>query len=179
MANSSPQKRQVHTRNGRRVRCNGLTWKHLCVDKKTVPYKRKYQRQSVPVEKTDQTNFNQMPIVSSDMIETSLESSSITRKKASQKRKTVGDMNNEEHIVPKRKPYGRRRKGRDKEMHFHSNRTKREFYSMSNPFTFVSMFLFCLGSTKSLTLSIEPTSSNTSVISLDFFVSIFIFFLFS
>jgi hypothetical protein len=117
---SPPQKkREIHTRNGRRVRCNGLIWKHLCADKKTTFYKRKYQRRSLPVKKTDQitetdqNTSNQIPSLSSDTIDTSMQTSPIKQIKNSKKRKTAGDINNEEHIVPKRKPYGRRRQGKN------------------------------------------------------------------
>lgn len=112
VAVSPPQKRELHTRNGRRVRCNGLIWKHLCADKKTTSFKRKYQRQSVPIEKPDpmpeidQNTSDKLSALSSDTIHTS---SPITRN--SKKRKTTGDITNEEHIVPKRRAYRRRGKG--------------------------------------------------------------------
>ncbi len=118
VAVSPPQKRELHTRNGRRVRCNGLIWKHLCADKKTGLYKRKSPRQDVPIEKTDQitetdkNTSNQIPSLLSDTIDTSIQTSPITQIKNSKKRKTTGDINNEEHIVPKRKTYGQRRKGK-------------------------------------------------------------------
>jgi hypothetical protein len=115
---SPPQKHELHTRNGRRVRCNGFIWKHLCADKKTSFYKRKYQRQTIPIEKTDQitetdqNTSNQIPSLLSNTIDTSIQTSPITQIKNSKKRKTTGDINNEEHIVPKRKPYGSRRKSK-------------------------------------------------------------------
>jgi hypothetical protein len=107
VAISPTQKRELHTRNGRRVRCNGLIWKHLCADKKTGFYKRKYQRQSVPIKKsdpiteTDQNTSDKLSTLSSD---TPIEPSPITRN--SKKRKTTGDITNEEHIVPKRRGKG-------------------------------------------------------------------------
>jgi len=132
VAVSPSQKRELHTRNGRRVRCNGSIWKYLCADKKTKFYKRKYQRRNIPVEKTDQinemeqNNSNEIPSLASDTIDTSIQTSQI---KNSKKRKTTGDINDEEHIVPKRKAYATRRKG----------------------------------SNKSISVSLEPNSSNTSV----------------
>jgi hypothetical protein len=115
VAVSPPQKRELHTRNGRRVRCNGSIWKHLCADKKLGLYKRKYQRRSVPIKKpdpiteTDQNTSDKLSTLSSDTIDASIEPSPITRN--SKKRKTTGDITNEEHIVPKRRMYTRRVKG--------------------------------------------------------------------
>ncbi len=112
------EKRELQTRNGRRVRCNRVIWKHLCADKKIPHFKRKYQRRSMPAEKTDQINeieqniSNEIPSLSSDTNDSSVKNSPITRFQNSKKRKTMSDMNNEEHIVPKRKTNGKRQKGK-------------------------------------------------------------------
>jgi hypothetical protein len=122
IAVSPLEKRELHTRNGRRVRCNGFIWKHLCAEKKTPFHKRKYQRQSMPVKKTDQIietvqdNTNAIPSLSSDTIDSSIQISPITQIRNSKKRKTAGDINHGEHIVPKRRTTRQRQKGKyDKE----------------------------------------------------------------
>jgi hypothetical protein len=120
VAVSPSQKRELHTRNGRRVRCNGSIWKHLCAAKKTSLYKRKAQRQTIPIEKTDLNTSTEIPLLSSDTIDTSMQTSLISEIKNSRKRKTTGDINNEEHIVPKRKIYGKRRKGKYLKINFQS-----------------------------------------------------------
>ena len=107
VAISPTQKRELHTRNGRRVRCNGLIWKHLCAEKKTTILKRKYQRRKmIPLQNTD-------PIPESNPTPSDTPPSSIkpvTRTR--QKRKITPDISNEEHIVPKRQVHAKRRKGK-------------------------------------------------------------------
>lgn len=67
----------------------------------------------MPIKKTDlitefdPTTSDKLPSLSSDTVDTTIRP--MTRN--SKKRKTTGDNNNEEHIVPKRKVYGKRRKG--------------------------------------------------------------------
>ncbi|CAF1504352.1 unnamed protein product [Rotaria sp. Silwood1] len=114
IAVSPLRKRELHTRNGRRVRCNGLIWKHLCADKKTTVLKRNYRGQSMTNKLSGENNFNQNESLTSDTIDSSIDNNSMTQIKNSKKRKTTGDINNEEHIVPKRKSNGRRRKGSNK-----------------------------------------------------------------
>jgi hypothetical protein len=112
MVVSPLEKRELHTRNGRRVRCNGFIWKHLCADKKDTFYKRKYQRQTLPMEKFDQIiETDQTPSLPSDPIDSSLQISPITQMKNSKKRKTTSGINNGEHMVPKRKTKGQKRIG--------------------------------------------------------------------
>ena len=111
VAISPTQKRELHTRNGRRVRCNGLIWKHLCAEKKSNLLKRKYQRRKLPIEKLDPvtTELNPSPPPpTSDTIETPIEPMTRT----SQKRPRTADINHEEHIVPKRRMHNKRLKGR-------------------------------------------------------------------
>lgn len=101
VAISPTQKRELHTRNGRRVRCNGLIWKHLCAEKKTTILKRKYQRRKmIPLQKTDLTPSDTPP------------SSIKPVTRTCQKRKMTPDISNEEHIVPKRQVHAKRRKGK-------------------------------------------------------------------
>lgn len=121
---SPTQKRELHTRNGRLVRCNGLIWKHLCAEKKTTILKRKYQhRKAISLQKPS-------PIIESPPAPSSDTPQSSTTKpmtRTSHKRKITSDISNEEHIVPKR---AKQRKA---------------------------------ALEKSISLSLEGTSSNTSV----------------
>lgn len=92
IADPSLEKREIKTRNGRRVRCNGFVWKHLCAHRKTLGSKRKPQRQTtLPSDAT-----------------ASLPAATMNTRK----RKTAGDVNFEEHTVPKRKTNGKRREGK-------------------------------------------------------------------
>ena len=111
VAVSPPQKRELHTRNGRRVRCNRFIWKHLCADKKSDLYKRRSvpTKKPDPMTENDQNTSEKLAALSSDTNDTSIEPTRITRN--SKKRKTTDDITNEEHIVPKRRMYGRRAKG--------------------------------------------------------------------
>lgn len=117
---SSPKRR---TRSRRRS-MNSI-WKDMSLENRDPPMTRRSHRLNQSLEKLDTQSNDDLPVISTDTIE----NCSQIEQENSKKRKTTADPNNEEHIVPKRKPYGRRRK--------HSN--------------------------KSLTLSLEPTSSNTSI----------------
>ncbi|CAF3134621.1 unnamed protein product [Rotaria sp. Silwood2] len=110
IAVSPLKKHELHTRNGRRVRCNGLIWKHLCADKKNTVLTRNYRGRSMSSKRSDENKSNHIQLSSSDTIDSSIDNNSVTQIKNSKKSKTTGDINNEEHIVPKRKSNGRRRK---------------------------------------------------------------------
>lgn len=106
VAISPTEKRELHTRNGRRVRCNGLIWKHLCAEKKSNLLKRKYQRRKVPIEKIDPITELNPP--TSDTSEITIKPAT----RASQKRPLTSDINHEEHIVPKRRNHNKTRKSK-------------------------------------------------------------------
>lgn len=81
-------------------------------------YKRKSQRKRIPIEKTDliiasdQDNSNEIVSLSSDTIDSSIQTSPITQIKNSKKRKTTGDTNKKEHIVPTRQSNRQRQIGK-------------------------------------------------------------------
>jgi len=117
VAESPKEKPELHTRHGRRVRCNGLIWKHLCADKKTALYKRKYQRQNIPAKKSDLIiATDQIESLSSDTTDPSIQTSPITQIKDSKKRKAASGINKREHIVPKRKSKRQRQTGKQYRM---------------------------------------------------------------
>ncbi|CAF0935266.1 unnamed protein product [Rotaria sordida] len=113
------RKRELHTRHGRRVRCNGLIWKHLCADKKNNFNKRKSRSQNISIKESNENISNHIESLLSDTIDTSIKNNTIIEIKNSKKRKTTGDINNEEHIVPKRKSNRRHRKGSNKSITLH------------------------------------------------------------
>ncbi|CAF0850267.1 unnamed protein product [Adineta steineri] len=168
------EKHELHTRNGRRVRCNKLIWKHLCAGKKNVLYKRKYQRQSLPIAKTDsiidtdQSNSQQTASLSSDTINSIVHPSSITQLKNSKKRKTMSDINKREHIVPKRKSNGQRQKGFDKPIILHLEPNSTSPSVSASPTKDQSIEEPLLNESEiSLSLSLKPNRLNTSYQSIE------------
>ncbi|UJR26679.1 hypothetical protein I4U23_007996 [Adineta vaga] len=119
------EKPEVHTRNGRRVRCNGSIWKHLCADKKNVLYKRKYTRHSMPTKKADlidETNPEESvttELLPSDTTDSTVKTSPIPQSDKSKKRKLTDDINVREHIVPKRSSHAQKQKDSEKPIILH------------------------------------------------------------
>ena len=118
IAVSPLRKCELRTRHGRRVRCNGLIWKHLCADTKDTLDERKCQRQSLPLKstnqicETEQNDSAQTTSSSSDIIDSSIQSGSITQIRNNKRRKAADNVNDEEHIVSKRKTIRQPRTGK-------------------------------------------------------------------
>ncbi|CAF1515286.1 unnamed protein product, partial [Adineta ricciae] len=119
------EKPELQTRNGRRVRCTGLIWKHLYTDRKNGLYKRKYTRHSAPAKKTDlvnETNPDESTTnesLPSDTIESTVQTSPNPKLDKRKKRKLTDDTNTREHIVPKRSNHDQRQKDAEKPIILH------------------------------------------------------------
>lgn len=108
---SSPEKYELKTRNGRRVRCNESIWKYLYFKKKNgIDAHNNKSKKTILIKANNSTE------ISSDNPDF------LKPIKSNKKRKIINEINDEEHIVPKRKSNQKHRKGK------HSSTTYRKFY---------------------------------------------------